>query len=137
MKKDFASTLRFPTGTISDQGYLYVKSIEHNKNGYKFARTTNIIFSPPSTFHDIRLLAVRTLSEDRQNLSDNCGINALNHYNIPLRYILYSVIINFLKNPPYTTLAIIMNIYLRLFPLALHASHDGAWEITTSSKQLA
>lgn len=137
IRRKFAESLNMPIGTSVDQGYLYVMSILKNRKGFEFVKDTQIIFNPISSFRDWRILGYRTLVSDKENIVNIFGKKILREYNIPKKLI-YKSIFNYFMNNPFETIgAIIMNIYVRKFPIVISKAFKtaGIWEVVTSSKE--
>lgn len=136
LKRDLYKTLRYPHGIISDQNYLYASVTSLDKNAYCLARETRIRFRTVNNFYDWRLLGVRSVFEDKLNVASFFGNQILNEYRIPKLLFAIALMHWLIKQPIYTIGSIIMNIYIRVFPLSEKMSHDGIWEVTKSSKLL-
>lgn len=137
IRKKFAKTLKMPKGTSVDQGYLYAKSIEKNRNAFAFVKDTRIIFNPISTFKDWKVLGFRTLISDKENMAKLFGRKILKEYKIPKELIYQSMVKCFLINPFEASGAILMNMYIRKFPTGVNKAFHGAgiWEVVSSSKE--
>jgi len=131
---EFAKKLKYPNNTLSDQGYLYIKSIENNKNRFAYERRSSIIFQAVSTFIDYRLISARTVTDDKNNLSDVFGKKILKAYRVPKTHLLKSILIRTAKDPIFTPLSIILNIYVRIFPYKKTKNNHGLWDTISSSK---
>lgn len=137
IRKKFAKSLNIPEDTSVDQGFLYVSATQKNRKGFSFAHNTRIIFNPISSFKDWRILGLRTLASDKQNLGKLFGRKILSEYNMPKKLIYESILKCFFRNPFETAGAIIMNFYIRKFPLVTNKAFKstGIWEIVSSSKE--
>lgn len=134
IKAGFAKSIKYPRGTICDQGYLYMSAIKKGREGFSFAKKTRIIFRSPNTFSDWRKLGARTIIDDKENLAKNFGEKALAQYRIPKKYIYKALLIIFLKDPLGALGSTLMNLYIRIFPYTFEKKKSGIWEITKSSK---
>ncbi|MBW7955337.1 glycosyltransferase family 2 protein [Patescibacteria group bacterium] len=137
LRGSFAKTFTYPTKVISDMNYLYTVAIKNNPDGVKLARETQVIFRTVRSFHDWRVLGQRSVKEDKQNLTTYFGEGVLQQYSMPKWISVTSQLKWLLKSPIYMTGSIILNIFIRLFPLQTAKPHDGIWEDTRSSKDLS
>lgn len=134
IKTSLAKSFTFPKDTVSDQNYLYMKALQANKHGYKLARNTRILMRTVSTFHDWRVLGVRSTSSDKESVISFFGDAAKKEYYMPRILFIRSLIKWFFKTPIYATGSVLMNIYIRRFPYIQSTPKQGIWELTTSSK---
>lgn len=135
IKKSLADSFRFPKGTISDQCFLYAKATRKNNNGFKLVREAEVLFRPVSTFKDWRLLGVRSVIGDKQDLAKHFGQEILKEYTIPKKLFYTSLLKWLVKSPFYTIGSILMNIYIRKFPYKKVRPKNGMWETTMSNKE--
>lgn len=137
LRKEFAQTLKIPGWVSADQGFLYFTSTQKNKDGFKFVRNTRIIFNPVSSFRDWRVSGYRTIFSDKDGMARLFGDRIFSEYRIPRKLVYKSILKCLLINPLDSIGAIIMNLYIRRFPLnkkkAFHTK--DIWEIVTSSKK--
>jgi len=136
LRGSFAKKVKYPTDVISDMNYLYTLAIKNNPEGVRLARDSRIIFRTVSTLHDWRVLGQRAVKEDKQNLTKFFGKQVLVEYNMPKSISVTSQLKWFLKSPVYMTGSILLNIFIRLFPLQKSAPKNGIWEDARSSKNL-
>lgn len=135
MRKSLADSFRYPNGTISDQCYLYAKATRKNKNGFRLVKSAEVYFWPVSTFKDWRLLGMRSVIGDKEDLAKHFGRDILKEYSIPKKLFYASLIKWFIKSPFYTTGSILMNLYIRKFPYKKVTPKNGIWETTISNKK--
>lgn len=135
MRKSFYQSFHFPGGTIADQCYAYGKSITNNARGYKLVKDAQVIFGVAQTFRDWRVLSVRSTVGDKTDTLKHFGNIILPLYTMPRNILIRSTLKWLLKSPLYCTGAIIMNIYIRVFPYS-HKVEKGIWEMVESSKEL-
>lgn len=133
MRTSFARNIYFPKKTVSDQNYLYTRALMQNKKAYYVAKKAEIYMRTVSTFHDWRVLGVRSTVEDKASLRRNLGDEAMVDYYMPRKYVLKSYIKFFIKSPIYTIGSVLMNIFIRTFPYSTKPK-NGKWELTLSSK---
>lgn len=136
IRKNFSKTFTYPKGTISDQNYLYAMATKNNKNGVRIAKSTRILFKTVSTFKDWRILGVRSVYADKQNIVSLIGKDVLDLYTMPKYLLINSLMKWFFKSPFYTLGAIFMNMYIRKFPYKKVMPKNGMWTLTSSSKRL-
>lgn len=136
IKKELSKSFKYPKGTISDQNYLFAMATRNNKMGFKFVRNAHVLFTPVSTFMDWRILGVRSVCGDKEDVVKYFGKEILNNYSMPKKLLFQSLIKWFLKSPVYTLGSILMNLYVRLFPYNKVKPKDGKWELATSSKEI-
>lgn len=134
IRTSFARKITYPKKTISDQNYLYARAIQGNARGYAFARTAEVWTRTVSTFHDWRVLGVRSTIEDKKSLRKSMGDEIVKEYYMPRNIFAKSLIKFFFKHPILTVGSVIMNIYIRKFPYNASKPKNGKWELTLSSK---
>lgn len=136
MRKRFYKSFIFPHETLSDQCYVYGKSIEHGLFGYEFVPEAKVIFGVAQTFHDWRISSIRSTIGDKADAIKHFGNKILPLYTIPKTLYFLTLLKWFLKSPIYSTGSIIMNIYIRLFPYH-KPERDSVWEVVKSSKYIS
>ncbi len=136
IKNKLVKKIRYPKGTISDQNYLYAMATKENKKAVRIAWKSRILMKTVHTFKDWRISAVRSVMMDRQNIIDMMGDDVLKLYSMPRNFLFFSLLKFFFKYPVYTIGSVIMNVYIRLFPLNTVLPQRGIWELTKSAKLL-
>ncbi len=132
-RKSFARTLRYPKGLVSDQSFTYAAAMHHNPHAFVLAHDARVWCRTVATFHDWRLLGTRSIGRNKADAAQYFGEESLADTHMP-KSILFQAILHWLHTDPISTIgAIIMNIFIRVFPLNLPIE-DGAWESTVSSK---
>lgn len=134
IRTSLAKTFTYPKNLVSDQNYLYVMATKQNQNGYKLAKNTRVLIRTVSTFHDWRVLGVRSTISDKQSVVSFFGNKILKEYYMPRKLFVLSTLKWFFKSPIYTTGSVLMNIYIRKFPYKQSTPRRGIWESTESSK---
>lgn len=134
LKASFAHSFKYPYGVVSDQNYLYAMAIRDGKNGYKLAKSAHVLMRTVGTFHDWRVLGVRSTTTDKENVMSFFGKDIMADYTMPKHLFAKSLLKFFFKHPILTTGSIVMNIYIRLFPYMEYTPANGMWEMTVSSK---
>lgn len=134
LRKRFAKKIKYPAGLTADQHYLYLQA---KKDGHKyaFAKSAVIYFQTPDSFKEFFLQTTRFLTE-KNVLYDIFGAQIKNEYKIPTIYKIKSIFMAFIKDPFYSTLAIMMYTYLSFFfhkgdPL----QQQGLWQQARSTKK--
>lgn len=135
MRKNFVQTLRLPKGTISDQCYVYAKATRNNPNGFRLVRDAHVLFRTVSTFRDWRVLGVRSVIGDKENVAKYFGAEILSEFYMPRRLFIRSLFKWLLKSPFYMLGSIFMNMYIRKFPYKKVTPKNGMWTLATSSKE--
>lgn len=130
----FAKSFKFPSDIVTDAGYIYLKSIKKGRYGFVFTRDTKIIFRSVSTFTDWRKLGVRTLLYNKRSIYKYFGKKGIQEYFIPRRLIYLGILSVFFKDPLGCIGAIILNLFIRFFPLNLRKRKLNIWETAKSSK---
>ncbi len=134
IRTNLAKSFKYPKETVSDQNYLYMKALEVNKHGYKLAKNSRVLMRTVSTFHDWRILGVRSTTSDKESVMSFFGEAAQKEYYMPRKIFIKSLIKWFFKSPIYTVGSVLMNLYIRKFPYKQSAPKKGIWETTSSSK---
>ncbi|MBI2029378.1 glycosyltransferase family 2 protein [Candidatus Gottesmanbacteria bacterium] len=132
-RKELADAFRYPYGIIADQGYLYIKANKMRKNSYKYIDNANVYFKAVSNLKDYLSQGTRAIHSDKNNIVETFGKGAILYYKIPFRYKFAAVVKRLLIDPVFTSLAIILAIFIRLFPKPANTK-AGLWEIAVSSK---
>src|SRR5437773_309861 len=66
LRRDFARSIRFPHGTISEPQYVYFSARSLNLS-FVFAKKAVVFFSPPSTIADYSKQYYRHIGETKKN----------------------------------------------------------------------
>lgn len=134
IRKSLYKSFQFPKGVVSDQNYLYVMATQNGKDGYRLAKNTRVWMRTVSTFHDWRVLGVRSTMSDKASISSYFGSEVLREYKMPKKILIQSMAKFFIKSPILTAGSVLMNIYIRIFPYKRSVPENGIWELTLSSK---
>lgn len=134
LRKSFSKAIKYPPNAQADQTILYGLATKKNKNAFKLVTESRVLFRVVDTFHDWRLLGVRSVIKDKANTVKILGKGVLKDYYMPRKLYILALIKWFIKSPFYTFGSIIMNIYIRKFPLKSKMPKGGIWETTKSSK---
>lgn len=136
IRGDFARHLKFPEGTIGDQGYLYLRAKQDGLNTYLHTTDAKVCITTVSTWEDYLVQGTRAVHSDKENMRDFFGRWADEEYYIPFKYKLAGVLKRFGLDPFYTFWAILFAIYIRLFPVVDPLNKKGYWTVVNSSKKL-
>ena len=128
LRKKFAESIKYPKGTISDQGYLYYQAIKINIDCFYLAKNTSFKFKIPETLLDTRIQGTRAIFSDKDNLETYLGKKAKEIYRIPLKNKIIGFCIMFIREPFYTLLAFLMALYVRIFPYQDALTKRGMWK---------
>lgn len=135
LRKSFADSYRFPLGTLSDQIYLYAKATEHDPKAFELVKDATLLFTTVTTFRDWRVLAVRSTAGDKDDAVNRFGEDILKRYSIPRSLLLKSQLKWLFKHPVLMSGSLLMNVFVRAFPLKQEIVKNGMWIATASSKQ--
>lgn len=135
LRRSFVDSFRFPPGTLSDQIYVYAKATEHDERAFELVRDAILLFTTVTTFRDWRILAVRSTEGDKKDATNRFGSDILARYHIPRSTLILSLLKWFAKHPILLTGSVLMNLYVRAFPLKREIVKNGIWIPTSSSKQ--
>lgn len=142
LTKKFSKTIKYPKFAQADQVILYAMATRKSKlsklghkDGFRLVRESKILFRTVTTFYDWRVLGTRSVIADKANTVSYFGEDILSEYYMPRNLYIKSLIKWFFKNPFYLTGAVLMNIFIRKFPLKKKMPKNGLWETTMSSKE--
>ena len=136
LRNSFAKSFTFPNTITCDQGYLYMKAVLSDREGFKLAKNTKFIFRTVSTIKDSRLQGTRSIFKDKEQMRKYFGKETMaKEYAIPVKYKIISLIKFLMKDPVYTSLAICLGIFIRIFSLKDDLNKIGVWETVKSSKK--
>ena len=134
ISKKFADSFRYPSGTLSDQNYIYAQATREDFKKYKFAKKAEVVFTTVTSFEDWRLLGLRSVKGDKEDVVKHFGDKILEEYSLPKSLILKTQLKWFFKYPFYMLGSVLMNIFIRLFPLKRNKPKNGIWQSSRSSK---
>lgn len=142
LSKKFSKSIKYPKYAQADQTILYAMATRKSKYsplghkaGFKFVPNAAVLFRTVTTFKDWRILGTRSVISDKANTASYFGEDILDEYYMPRNLFIMSLIKWFFKSPFYTVGSILMNIYIRKFPLKAKMPEKGMWETTMSSKE--
>ena len=90
-----------------------------------------------NSFKDWRILGYRTIFSDKENMASIFGYRIYEEFRIPRNLVVKYILKYALSNPIDTIGAMVMNLFIRWFPLDKKSSifSNGTWKITISSKE--
>jgi glycosyltransferase involved in cell wall biosynthesis len=142
LRKNFSKSIKYPQYAQADQVILYAMATRKSKysrlgrkGGFRFVPSAQVLFRTVSTFEDWRILGIRSVLSDKMNVSEYFGDKILNEYSMPRHLFAFSLVKWFLKSPFYTLGSVLMNIFIRKFPLRSKMPKKGIWETAMSSKE--
>lgn len=135
IKASLVHSFRYPKGTVADQLYLHAKAVEKGDRAFKLAKAASILFRPVDTFKDWQILGVRSVTGDRESLHSLFDEKTIRHYRMPKVLFAKSIFKWFLKQPVWTVGSVVMNLYIRFFPLKRSVVKNGIWQTTVSAKK--
>ncbi len=124
-----------PLTISADDDYLYFNALTQN---YKFAHAAHakVYFRSASTLKDFFLQHSRFLTL-KNNIHSHYGNWVNNYYYIPIEIKLKILIKEFLKNPFYLSLSVILQLLLLIHIKFTKFNYsNGMWKIAISSKQI-
>lgn len=136
MPKKFYKSFKFPKFTLSDQCYVYAMATKNKQEGFSLVKDAYIKFLPVTTFQDWRILSARSIKGDKQDVVERFGEQILPSYSMKKTIIIKSMLKFLIHSPIYTSGAIAMNIFIRMFPYEKSVIDHGMWTTTLSSKLL-
>lgn len=136
LRGSFAQNVVYPQNILSDSGYIYISAISYNYDSFYFAKNVRVLFRAASTIEDSRKLATRAIFNDKENLAEVFGEDVYQLYKIPMMIKIKSIMKMLLLDPVFTTLSILLSIYVRKFPMKEKMVDVGLWAVIGSSKRI-
>jgi len=133
LNKTLTEKIRYPSGLTSDQGYLYMEAKQYGI--FKYAHNAAILYRPPDNYYDFRLLASRSIYQDRKTMVDHFGPEVLHEFHIPFEYKLNAISKMIAQSPVYGILSILLNIFVRIFHRKDSAVTSKTWEMAQSARK--
>jgi len=128
-------SFRYPRKTIGDQTYLFAQVISNNPRGYAFVKNAEVLFRTVGSLYEWRKLALRSTTEDKRTVLVNFNPDIVErYYTMPKSLYISSFIPYFIKNPVLVTGTVLLEMFIRLFPLKKNIIKSGQWETNESSK---
>ena len=134
LSKNLAAKMKYPRTLGTDSGYLYLMGKKYG--GFKYVSEAPIYYRTAKTIEDFRKLSLRTLDTRFDHMVAHMGAGVLSYYRISSKYKTRALIDNFIKDPIYTVLAMMLNIYVRIFPIKRQSKSGAKWDIVVTSKDI-
>lgn len=136
VRRSFFEHFRFPEGLSSDSGYLYFSVTKNNPDSFQLCTGAKVYFHYPDNLFECRLLATRAIHTKRHALYKYFGRAFVeNAYHIPFINKFYAILKLTIKNPVGTIASILLNLYVRAFPIQDPLTKNGMWQTTSSAKK--
>jgi len=132
LRKCFADSIIIPKQLTSAQGYLYISA--KKRDGFRYAKKALVYYRPVATSADFRKQGTRAAISNQKKLAELYGQWVYAMYKIPAKYKIRGAARLFLKHPVYTLFALLLGVWLRLFPKKDKLYDSGLWETVLSSK---
>lgn len=133
MRKIVAQKVKYPSGLNSDVEYLYMKG--KSFGAFRYMYDAKAFYRAPDTLHDFWSIASRAIFYRRKSAMKYLGNDLNKIYEIPLTYKVRGLLTVFARSPLYTTLAIILNILVRIFPKKNRSVRSKTWEMAQSARK--
>lgn len=134
IRKNHYSTLQFPKGVMADQCYLFSSAVSKHPQGFQLAMDAQVWFAPVDSLQDWRLLGLRSVGGDREDVQKYFGPEIVEENQLPKQLYYQSLLQWLIKDPVHTVGSILLNIFIRKFPLKKNLPKNGLWETSASSK---
>lgn len=136
VRRSFIEHFRFPKGLSSDAGYLYFSVTKNNPGGFRLCTGARVYFHYPDNLYECRLLATRAIYTKRRALYKYFGEAFVeNAYHIPFTNKLCAVLKLIIGSPIGTIASILLNLYIRAFPIQDPLTKNSMWQTTRSAKK--
>jgi glycosyltransferase involved in cell wall biosynthesis len=136
LRKKITSHFSYPKNIVADQQFLYQSILRDYPNSFRFAKKAVYLYRTPDNLEDYFLQAHRSLTEKNQVI-ELIGSESSHAYDIPISHKLKVIASYLFKNPLYTSLALGLMIWLRIFfPYTDHLNQQGLWKMVSSTKKV-
>lgn len=135
VRKKLADALEFPVKLTTDSSFLYLKAVENNPNGFRYAYKAHILYHSPDSLDECRIQGSRAIFDQKEHVSKYFGDWVFDKYHIPIRYKIRAVLKCIVHDPIFTTLTILLGLYVRFFPLKDEMVKKHTWKIVRSTKR--
>lgn len=132
LRKSFADSIIIPKQLTSAQGHLYISA--KKRDGFRYAKKALVYYRPVATLADFRKQGTRAAISNQKKLAELYGQWVYAIYKIPAKYKIRGTVRLFLKHPVYTLFALLLGVWLRLFPKKDKLYDKGLWKPLSSSK---
>lgn len=131
LENNFAKSIKFPKGLISDAQFIYFFTKSLSKKFY-FADDAIVYYRKPTTINDYLSQSHRAVSEVSK-LSHIFGDYVSYEYEIPIKYKILALSSMFLHSPFYTISSILFIYLMRYYPYN-ESMNNGLWKRVNSTK---
>lgn len=135
VRKKLADKIEFPVKLTTDASFLYLKATENNPDGFRYAYKAHILYHSPDSLDECRIQGSRSIIDQKEHVSKYFGDWVFEKYHIPMKYKVRAVLKRMIYDPIFTTLTILLGLYVRLFPLKDEMVKKHTWKIVRSTKR--
>lgn len=134
--RSFADDFRFPKNSCADELFQYLTSVEKGLE-FRFVKDAIVLYHSPAKLKELFRQFSRFLSDAGKITPHFKGKidNIEKIFEVPVSLKIKGVLKSFITNPFYTTIAIIFQIFLRIFPTKDEMHKKGMWNVVTSTKK--
>ncbi|MFM2330692.1 MAG: hypothetical protein RLZZ26_199 [Candidatus Parcubacteria bacterium] len=133
MKKGFYQSLAIPKDIIADDEFLFFEA-KRQKVGFVFLPEAIVYYRVPDTLREYCIQSARYMTT-KDKIIKHFELGTTEAYSVPLHYKLRALAVVWLRAPILTTLAVSLQIplrlYIHLFPVVYRRN---TWEVATSTK---
>lgn len=134
LRKNFAHSILFPEGTVSEPQYLYFSAKSQDMT-FVFAKDAYVYYGSPTTLSDYKLQYNRHFGELKKNASI-FGEWIYTEFAIPRKNKIYAFLHRFLKTPMRTCMAVVFHVWFRMInDKRPSIKQPGIWEVVISTKR--
>jgi len=136
LRGSFAKTFKYPSTIFAgDPGFVFMAA-KSQKKDFRFVENAVVLFRSVNNLQDFFLQAIRNL-DIGSNVAKHFGDWIYEEYRIPKKFKLKGIVKTLFSDPIFTTLAIILNLSLRIFPKNLVRYKSGVgWKTVKSTKKI-
>ncbi|QQS39492.1 glycosyltransferase family 2 protein [Candidatus Woesebacteria bacterium] len=132
LSKILAKHIHYPSTLTTDQNYLYLMAQHYGK--FAYCKDAEILYRSTQSIYDFRLQASRSIYQDKKTIVEHFGHDIIDVYQVPLLFKIRAISKIMLHSPILTTLAILLNIYVRINPRKDKGATNKKWEMVQSTK---
>jgi len=137
LSQTFANSVKIPQGVVIDDYFLYLSCLV-KKLEFRFAPNALIYYRSPDNLRDYRIQASRFTNPDLINqIVDHFGDWVYEVCRVPKKNKAHGLVKMFFSNPIFTPLALLFNLWVRVFPVKRNRLHKlGKWQTVKSTKKV-
>lgn len=135
IRREFGKTLEFPVELTTDASYLYLKAIEKDRRGFRYAHTAHVLHHSPDNLFECRLQGTRAIMGEKKHVALYFGPWVYDEFRIPTKNKVRAVAKMMLLSPFLTVLSVLLGVYVRLSPVTDEEAKKHRWKIVTSTKR--